>query len=361
MSEMMDHQHPGNPLVEGAGDGVSRVGQMAGLLMMAAQHAARAREQRLQAELAADERAADAQRAQLRADHAADRLRWAPALEREFATGATAQEAMVAWTAAQPWVEHDASAAQAATRAEERLGVLHPELIEEYRAYRADDMEPTQAMLEAGRTVSAPAWRGVLDPATRQDMGVDETLRSWSAARPWAAAAPQPDGLWSPRSEEAAQAMGEAEAHLRRLRPAAMADYDEARAMGVDPLEAMRAVAPQLGERVWEPDRVDRGALDPGGAQAAQTLAVEERGDAARDFATPDHPSTPGVDEHLDAARDGGEHQEVFESSAARAASLAGQSYPQTVHGALAAPRQAASATTGRAVPVAQQIPGRRR
>ncbi len=359
MSDMMDHQHPGNLLVEGASHGAARAGELAGLLMMAAQHAARAREQRLQAELANSQQEADAQRAQLRADHAADRLRWAPALERDFAAGATAHEAMGAWTAAQPWVEHDPSAAQAANRAEERLAVLHPDLMEEYRGYRADDMEPTQAMLEAGRTVSAPAWRGVLDPSTRQDMGVDDTLRAWNAARPWAAQAPQAEGLWSPRSEEAAQAMGEAEAHLRGLRPAAMADYDDARARGVDSLEAMQGVAPQLGERVWESDRVERDALDPGGAQAAQTLAVEERGEAVRDFATPDQPATRDVDEHTVAARAGVEHEEVFEASSARAASLASQSYPQTVHVALATPTGAAPVAAG--ARVAQQAPGRHR
>jgi hypothetical protein len=351
----------GNPLSEGLGDAGRHAAELAAAAAMAMQMWTRARDQREQARMVDDQRASDAARGQLRADQAAARLAWAPALEPEFARSATAADAMGAWSAAQPWVDYDPSAADASQRAEARLTELHPDLMEQYRAYRQEEMVPPAAMLEAGRTVSAWDWQDVLDPAKRQDMGVDETLRAWGAARPWAAAAPQPEGQWSPRSEEAAQAMGEAEARLRTLRPVAMAGYDEARSMGVEPLEAMQAAAPELRQQVWQDEIAVRGRLDSGEADADRTVAQQQRSEAAHDLAQPDLRSTPGVDERAVGATQGANHHELADARGAQAESLVGKAFPETIHTALAARGAAAPAPAARLTRSAAPSSGRRR
>jgi predicted acyl esterase len=68
-------------------------------------------------------------------------------------------------------------------------------------------------------------------------LGLAETLRAWDAARAWA-----------PRDGEPREAMHNAEQHLRRLRPRAMAHYDEGRSADADPGGAVRsAMAQTLG------------------------------------------------------------------------------------------------------------------
>lgn len=352
----------GNPFSEGLGEAGRGAAQVAAAAMLAMQMWVRAREQREQARMTEDTQRAEQARAQLRTDQAAARVAWAPGLERDFPRTATTADAVGVWSAAQPWVDHDASAAEAAQRAEARLEQLQPDLMAEYRGYRDEGLRPPEAMMEAGRTVSAPAWQDVLDPAKREHMGVDDTLRAWSAARPWAASSPQPEGQWSPRSEQAAQAMGEAEAQLRRLRPVAMADYDEARGMGTPALDAMQAALPQLREQVWQDEVAVTGRLDPGAADAARSVAQEQRGEALHDFDQPDLPSTPAIDERVAAATHGAEHQELSDARGAQAQSLVGRAYPQTIHTALATTRGGpAQAPAARLARGAARSTGRRR
>ena len=69
----------------------------------------------------------------------------------------------------------------------------------------------------------------------RLELTPAETVRRWQVAHTWAAT-----------DHEAAWAERNAENHLRRIRPATMADYDQRVARGADPLDAMRAVTPHL-------------------------------------------------------------------------------------------------------------------
>ena len=79
-----------------------------------------------------------------------------------------------------------------------------------------------------------PDFRGLGSPyEMRHYLGLAETLRAWDAAR-----------VWAPRDGEAREAMHNAEQHLRRLRPTAMAHYDERRSAGADPGSAMRSAMP---------------------------------------------------------------------------------------------------------------------
>jgi len=53
------------------------------------------------------------------------------------------------WAAAQPWVDYDLTAQEAARRTEERLAVLHPQLIVRYQQGIAEGLEPVDAMADA--------------------------------------------------------------------------------------------------------------------------------------------------------------------------------------------------------------------
>ncbi|MGH9157261.1 MAG: hypothetical protein ACRD1K_15810 [Acidimicrobiales bacterium] len=70
-----------------------------------------------------------------------------------------------------------------------------------------------------------------------------------AAQRPWGRADLAGMGrcprVGTPRDKLAAEAMGRAEQQLRMLRPDAMAAYDGARLLGVQPAEAMRAALPR--------------------------------------------------------------------------------------------------------------------
>jgi|SRR5581483_2217503 len=145
----MNEQHHGNLLGGAMGETAQTTAQLATIIAVAGQTAVHTRARELRSEHAHDRAAGDAERAMLRSEHAAARLTWTPALEQRFMTTASATEAATAWAAAQPWIEHDTSAREVARRAEERLDMLIPELIDRYRHGLADGLEPVDAMVEA--------------------------------------------------------------------------------------------------------------------------------------------------------------------------------------------------------------------
>jgi hypothetical protein len=69
------------------------------------------------------------------------------------------------------------------------------------------------------------------------DLSPTETLARWHIAH-----------IWADQDPEAAWAQRNAEEHLRRVRPDAMAEYDRRVARGADPIEALRAATAQLSE-----------------------------------------------------------------------------------------------------------------
>ena len=89
---------------------------------------------------------------------------------------ATATEAATVWAAAQPWVDHDAGAREAARRAEERLGALHPELIDRYEQHLADGFDPVDAMIDAA-AVLAPSEADVIAAAAARAVAGTEQGR----------------------------------------------------------------------------------------------------------------------------------------------------------------------------------------
>jgi hypothetical protein len=102
------------------------------------------------------------------------------------------------------------------------------------------------AAMAAGHDEARVIWQDLLPPPVLRDVDPNlyelrlnltaaETLRRWHVAHTWAAT-----------DSEAAWAQRNAENHLRRIRPAAMAAYDQRVSRGVGQLDAMRAVTPDL-------------------------------------------------------------------------------------------------------------------
>ena len=351
----------GSPMAEGLGEAGRGAAQVAAAAMMAMQMWTRVQDQREQARMVEDQQQAERARAELRTEQAAARLGWAPALERDFGSTATTADAMGAWAAAQPWIDHDPSAAEASRQAEARLDQLQPDLMAKYRAHTGAGLAPPAAMVEAGHDVDQARYQAFLPPEpmrgidpglyeVRNDLGVDDTLRAWDAARPWAA-----------RYPDASEAMGRAEEQLRRLRPAGMAQYDDARAMGAEPVDAMRAALPELRTQVWQDEVAVVQRLDSGQAEADRTVGDQQRAAAHDDFSQPDLASTPDVNERTTAAGHGADHQELSDARTAHADSLVGQAYPVTIHTALATKAGPAPAPAARLSRAAAPAPGRRR
>ena len=77
------------------------------------------------------------------------------------------------WASAQPWVDHDPSAREAARLAEERLNVLHPEPIVRYQERLAAGLDPIHAMIVA-TVVLAPTPGDVNGAAAARAIAGDE-------------------------------------------------------------------------------------------------------------------------------------------------------------------------------------------
>jgi hypothetical protein len=73
------------------------------------------------------------------------RVGWAPSLEPDFAE-AGGPEAAAVWVAAEPWAVHDPEAREAMRRAEERLAVLYPGPMANYKQRRAAGADRFDAM-----------------------------------------------------------------------------------------------------------------------------------------------------------------------------------------------------------------------
>ncbi len=137
------------------------------------------------------------------------------------------------------------------------LATMAAEAIAQVRQQRiaivAATDERTAAALRAQRKASLAAarvqWAPVLDSRLRARTGVVDAGLAWAVAQGWREVDP-----------EAALASERATERLRELRPDVMDRYDRLTADGVEPVEAMRRVAPFM----------DRPAARPG-EQAART------------------------------------------------------------------------------------------
>ena len=140
------------------------------------------------------------------------------------------------------------------------LATMAAEAIAQVRQQRiaiaAATDERTAAALRAERKASLAAarvqWAPVLDSRLRARTGVVDAGLAWAVAQGWREVDP-----------EAALASDRATERLRELRPDVMDRYDRLTADGVEPVEAMRRVAPFMDRPAARPgEQAARASLD---------------------------------------------------------------------------------------------------
>lgn len=192
-------------------------------------------------------------------------------------------------------------------------------------------------------------WAPMLDPKLRDRTGVVDAGRVWARAQAW-----RPD-------PEAERTIHLAEERLRELRPDVMDRYDRCRTEGVEPVDAMRRVAPYFDA---PPTRT--GEPGPDRAVLAEADTARRAGDVEvalyrADSAVTDDSRTPRVDEHADAVTQASPHltHAAQDDTRARAlqqiatrspAAVAGEGYPKPINAATVDAAQAAA--NGRPVSV---------
>ena len=177
-----------------------------------------------------------------------------------------------------------------------------------------------RAQQTGARNAARLQWQPVLDPRRGTDLSLADAGLAWAASHPWRDVDP-----------EAAIAGDRALERMRELRPDVMARFDRLTTNGIDPLEAMRRVAPffdrpaarehggairqQLG--VAEPDLGLQAAAD-----SATRAATDESSQFADRTAVVDDARTPHVDERLDADALAEPHLHQAAALSGRAAAL---------------------------------------
>jgi len=126
----------------------AKLAQAVAVAAAAAEAFAQLRATRATERASQDQRAAAAARGQLRAQHGADRLRWAPLLDAQRSAQLDVPDLLTGWGAARCWP--DDPEAQAAQRAaEQRLTDLRPDAMRRYTDQVAAGADPGQAMHDA--------------------------------------------------------------------------------------------------------------------------------------------------------------------------------------------------------------------
>lgn len=92
-----------------------------------------------------------------------------------------------------------------------------------------------RARQTSAHTAARLQWQPVLDPRRRDSLDLTGTGLAWAAAQ-----------AWRPTDPEAELATDRAQDRLRQLRPDVMRRFDRLTDDGLDPVEAMRRVAPFL-------------------------------------------------------------------------------------------------------------------
>jgi hypothetical protein len=98
---------------------------------------------------------AAASRAERTAQHAADRLRWTPALKKNWVDNADLPDLGQAWGAAAGWADTDPTAERAASNVESRLAEMAPESMARYADLRQGGASRTDAMRDVAAHINA--------------------------------------------------------------------------------------------------------------------------------------------------------------------------------------------------------------
>jgi hypothetical protein len=97
----------------------------------------------------------------LKAQQAADKLKFQPALNDRWLAAAGPVETTRAWAAAIPWASQDRTAARAVSRCEARLTVINPRAMAGYQELRLKGVDRADAMVQVAPLFDQPGGGGV--------------------------------------------------------------------------------------------------------------------------------------------------------------------------------------------------------
>jgi hypothetical protein len=224
--------------------------------------------------------------------------------------------------------------ASLATMAAEAIAQVRQQRAAAAAAGDAQTAAAVRAHRTAALTAAQAQWQPLLDSRLRGRTSPGDAGLAWAAAQGWREVEPQ-----------AALASDRAEQRLRELRPDVMERFDRLTGGGVDPVEAMRRVAPFF----------DRPAARPGEHTPRSALPATPAADAVpepgRDESDHDRQRTPtGVDTSSSASRqhyiDTGQYLPAAETEAGTTRSKPGRQAEQDTHDDVPATDAAATAST---------------
>ena len=141
--------------------------------------------------------------------------------------------------------------ASLATMAAEAIAQVRQQRAAATAATNAQTAATVRAQRTAALTAAQAQWQPVLDSRLRGRTSVGDAGLAWAAAQRWRDVEPQ-----------AALASDRAEQRLRELRPDVMERFDRLTTSGLDPVEAMRRVAPFFDRPAARPgEHTPRSAL----------------------------------------------------------------------------------------------------
>lgn len=224
--------------------------------------------------------------------------------------------------------------ASLATMAAEAIAQVRQQRAAAAAATDAQTAAAVRAQRTAALTAAQAQWQPVLNSRLRGRTSIADAGLAWAAAQGWREVDPQ-----------AALASDRAEQRLRELRPDVMERFDRLTGDGLDPVEAMRRVAPFFDRPAARPgEHIHRSAL-PATPTADAVL------DSGREESDRDRQRTPtGVDTRSSASRqhyiDTGEYLPAAETAAGANRSEPGMQAEQASHDDVLAADPAAAAST---------------
>jgi hypothetical protein len=124
----------------------AKLAQHLAVAVQVAEAVIRLRQQRVETQAAASQQAAGAARAERIAQHAADRVVYSRAFDRDWTSTASVADLGRVWGAATGWADTDPTADVAASRAETRLAEMAPAAMDRYQHMRDSGVDRAQAM-----------------------------------------------------------------------------------------------------------------------------------------------------------------------------------------------------------------------
>jgi len=234
------------------------------------------------------------------------------------------------------------------------LATLATETLAQVRQQRAATLAATETRVAAAlrtqhasaRTAARLQWHPILDPQRTPGgppVSVTDAGVAWAAAHPWRESEP-----------EAQLACDRALERMRELRPDVMSRYDRLTGDGLDPIEAMRRVAPFFDR---PPAREGHQAVRPALTEA-QPEPQRQPDLAPHNAATSDEPAR----DVNRAAGPGGpvtpQAEVVLVASDRTPPQLAADGYPQRLTGEVLAASRVKSKTPERTAPAAARSTG---